>query len=144
MIPTMRPAGHITPLAMYGQSAFVLTSCARLKAKMWPIMKMLGSHTGWDRSMPAPRGGGRHAAEIADFWRAYGNCQSLYSSKPCKDDLTPPSVWENVMMKVPGSDAAWNAAADTAAIVGTGAAVGAAIVGTGGAAAPVLAPIFAK
>ena len=29
---------------------------------------MITSHTGWDLAMPPPRGGNRHAVEIAQLW----------------------------------------------------------------------------
>ena len=31
-----------------------------IKNKMYLLEKMINSHTGWDRNMPPPRGGGRH------------------------------------------------------------------------------------
>jgi hypothetical protein len=42
--------------------------------------------------MPRPRGGNRHVKEIADWWRAYGNCQSIHNAK-CKANCPqPPQV----------------------------------------------------
>jgi hypothetical protein len=35
----------------------------------------------WDWLNPPPRGGGRHAKEIGDLWRAYANCQALHKVK---------------------------------------------------------------
>jgi len=60
-------------------------TCPVLKGKMHELQRMIKSHEGWDRHNPSPRGGGRHAAEIADFWRAYARCQSYYVTKKCKD-----------------------------------------------------------
>lgn len=54
-------------------------SCPTLQGKMFLLMRMINSHTGWDRHVPSPRGGNRHAAEIADLWRAYANCQAIYA-----------------------------------------------------------------
>ena len=44
---------------------------------------MTSSHEGWDRKMPSPRGGGRHAGEIAQLWIQYSICYDLYLLK-CK------------------------------------------------------------
>jgi len=44
---------------------------------------MIESHSGWDRHMPRPRGGNRHAQEIADLWKQYARCQQLYADKNC-------------------------------------------------------------
>jgi hypothetical protein len=48
------------------------------------LSRTIKSHTGWDRHVPPPRGGGKHSQEIADFWRALGNCQEIYE-KNCKN-----------------------------------------------------------
>lgn len=56
-------------------------SCSLLQGKMGILMRMINSHTGWDRHVPKPRGGNRHAGEIADLWRAYARCQAIYASK---------------------------------------------------------------
>lgn len=53
---------------------------------MHELMRMINSHQGWDWHNPAPSGGGRHAGEIADLWRAYARCQDIYATKKCKDD----------------------------------------------------------
>ena len=58
-------------------------SCQTLNGKMAVLMRMIASHQGWDRIVPRPHGGNRHAVEIADFWRAYANCQAIYAMK-CK------------------------------------------------------------
>jgi hypothetical protein len=113
-------------------------SCGRLTAKMAVLMKMLASHTGWDRNMSSPRGGRRHSKEIADLWRAYARCQLLHKAKKCMDPEKP-RCWERVIERVPGSDKVWNniavGAAVTAVVAGS---IG--VVLTGGAAAPVLEP----
>jgi len=67
-------------------------SCATIKAKIWLLQRMIRSHEGWDRHRPSPRGGGRHATEIAQLWRQLAGCQNLYEEKcqtqnPC--DQTP-------------------------------------------------------
>ncbi|HEY9286291.1 MAG TPA: RHS repeat-associated core domain-containing protein, partial [Pyrinomonadaceae bacterium] len=56
-------------------------SCSALQGKMMILMRMINSHQGWDRHVPKPRGGNRHAGEIADLWRAYANCQAIYARK---------------------------------------------------------------
>ncbi|HYJ85634.1 MAG TPA: RHS repeat-associated core domain-containing protein, partial [Pyrinomonadaceae bacterium] len=56
-------------------------SCPSLQGKMAVLMRMILSHEGWDRHVPKPRGGNRHAGEIADLWRAYARCQALYAAK---------------------------------------------------------------
>jgi RHS repeat-associated protein len=62
--------------------------CAMLKGKMWVLMRMINSHQMWDWINPPPRGGGRHAKEIADLWRAYANCQALHAKK-CEGNCPP-------------------------------------------------------
>jgi RHS repeat-associated protein len=56
-------------------------SCAVLIGKMWLLKRMIDSHTGWDRVMSRPRGGNRHAQEIAELWSAYARCQAIYQAK---------------------------------------------------------------
>jgi RHS repeat-associated protein len=114
-------------------------SCARLRAKMTLLMRMLGSHIGWDRNNPPPRGGGRHSDEIADLWRAYARCQAISAAKNCHDPK-PPSVWVRVVCKVPGSDQLWNNIGAASGLIGLGSLAGAGIIATGGALGPVLAP----
>lgn len=105
--------------------------CHRLQAKMWVLQKMIASHTGWDRIAPPPhKGGGRHAKEIADLWRAFAKCQALAAAKKCKPPK-PPSIWTRVICKAPGTNKQWLTIGQWAGWVGTGAAV----VATGGAAA---------
>jgi RHS repeat-associated protein len=62
--------------------------CAMLAGKMWVLMRMINSHQLWDWLNPPPRGGGRHAKEIADLWRAYANCQALHKKK-CEGNCPP-------------------------------------------------------
>lgn len=54
------------------------------------LLRMISSHTGWDHRLPKPRGGNRHADEIRDLWRAYGNCQAIHNRK-CKENCPPPN-----------------------------------------------------
>jgi RHS repeat-associated protein len=137
----LSPGGPYHPPSGVSLSCDPSDSCGRIGAKMTLLMRMIASHTGWDRTMPPPRGGRRHADEIADLWRAYAKCQALHAAKNCQDPR-PPKCWERVIMKVPGSDQAWQNIGTGCLIVG-GAAAGAAIfICTGGAAAPVLAPAF--
>ena len=65
-------------------------TCPEIQGKLQVLKRMIDSHEGWDRHMPSPRGGGRHAAEIADLWRAYARCQSLWKTKDC-DNCKPES-----------------------------------------------------
>ena len=58
-------------------------SCSEITAKMYVLSKMINSHTGWDRSMAPPRGGGRHADEIAQLWKQLADCQAIYKEKNC-------------------------------------------------------------
>jgi len=58
--------------------------CDVLDAKMWVLQKMIGSHEGWDRTMPSPRGGGRHAQEIGQLYAQFAECQAIYAEK-CPD-----------------------------------------------------------
>jgi RHS repeat-associated protein len=58
--------------------------CWTIEGKMWILKRTIDSHTGWDRTMPRPRGGNRHADEIAQLWTQYAECQELYEKK-CKD-----------------------------------------------------------
>jgi len=56
-------------------------SCMVLSGKMWILMRMINSHQMWDWINPPPRGGGRHAEEIANLWSAYANCQEIHRKK---------------------------------------------------------------
>jgi uncharacterized protein RhaS with RHS repeats len=58
--------------------------CSTIKGKMWILQRMIASHTGWDRTMPSPRGGNRHATDIAQLWTQYAECYDL-SLEKCKD-----------------------------------------------------------
>ena len=62
-------------------------TCQQITGKMFVLERMINSHQGWDRHMPPPRGGGRHAGEISDLWRAFAKCQALFERKckNCKD-----------------------------------------------------------
>jgi RHS repeat-associated protein len=65
-------------------------SCPVLRGKMWAIKRMIDSHQGWDWHNPSPMGGGRHAEEIDNFWKAYARCQSLYEAK-CREACQAPN-----------------------------------------------------
>ena len=52
-----------------------------MKFKMSELTIMITTHQAWDWGMPKPRGGNRHAEEIANFWRAFAKCQALYEKK---------------------------------------------------------------
>ena len=85
----LAPGGPYHPPAGVSLKCTGDDSCPMLKAKMWLLMRMIQSHQLWDWINPPPRGGGRHAQEIADLWRAYANCQSL-QAKVCKSCPPPP------------------------------------------------------
>jgi hypothetical protein len=57
--------------------------CASLFGKMTLLAKMIHSHVGWDCLAPEGRGGGRHATEIADLYRAFANCGDIWYRKGC-------------------------------------------------------------
>jgi RHS repeat-associated protein len=69
-------------------------TCPQLEGKMQQLKRMIDSHEGWDRNNPAPRGGGRHAEEIANLWNAYARCQAIHVKKCCdSDDESGFSKW---------------------------------------------------
>jgi len=72
---------------------------------------MIRSHQGWDWSNPPPRGGGRHAEEIDNLWRAYANCQRLYERR-CREPQNCPPTSNNAG----DSNASRDAAAATTAL----------------------------
>jgi RHS repeat-associated protein len=59
-------------------------SCPQIKGKMWVLERLIRSHQGWDWNNPPPQGGGRHATEIVQLWRAYARCQTIWERK-CVD-----------------------------------------------------------
>jgi RHS repeat-associated protein len=63
-------------------------SCEAIRGKMWVIQRMINSHTGWDRHVPPPRGGNRHAVEIGEVWAAWANCQAIYE-RNCNKPAPP-------------------------------------------------------
>lgn len=69
-------------------------TCPEISAKMALLATMISTHMIWDFTMPAPRGGNRHTEDIANLWRAYSNCQSLFLSKNCGNN-PPPVVLPN-------------------------------------------------
>ena len=58
--------------------------CTAIKGKMWVLQRMIASHSGWDQAMPRPRGGNKHAQDIADLWKQYAECFEKYLAK-CSD-----------------------------------------------------------
>ena len=85
-----RGGGPYHPPAGVKTSCSPGDSCPAIQGKMAVLMRMITSHEGWDRHVPRPRGGNRHAGEIADFWRAYANCQSIYERKCRNNNPTAP------------------------------------------------------
>jgi RHS repeat-associated protein len=77
------PKGPRAPTRCYWQD-----SCSTLLGKMQLLQRTIKSHSGWDWHVPKPRGGGRHAEEIANFWRAFARCQEIYLSK-CMNQKCP-------------------------------------------------------
>jgi RHS repeat-associated protein len=137
----LAPGGPYHPPSGVSLSCDQSDSCGRIRAKMTILMRMIASHTGWDRNMPPPRGGRRHSDEIDDLWRAYAKCQEIHYAKNCRDPR-PPKCWERVILKVPGSDQAWKNIGTGCLIVGGAVACGAIIIGTGGSAVTVPALAF--
>jgi RHS repeat-associated protein len=78
-----RPGGPYHPPAGVKTKCRESDSCEQIKGKIWILGRMIDSHTGWDTALPSPRGGNRHAAEIAALWIQLAECQALYQSK-CK------------------------------------------------------------
>ena len=88
-------------------------SCSTILGKMRLLQKTIRSHSGWDIHVPAPRGGGRHAEEIANYWRAWANCQQIYLSKcvgqKCPEELRleeeaarrMESFWKTILCGLP-------------------------------------------
>jgi len=60
-------------------------TCQQIRNKMWVLRRMIDSHTGWDRTMPRPRGGNRHSQEIEQLWKQYARCQEL-EPEACKEE----------------------------------------------------------
>ncbi|MEQ1581468.1 MAG: RHS repeat-associated core domain-containing protein [Steroidobacteraceae bacterium] len=90
----LEPGGPWHPPKDTSLSCKSSDSCPQIEAKMGQLQRMIASHTGWDQKMPRPRGGNRHADEIADLWRAFGKCQQLHNTK-CKSNC-PRTNSENV------------------------------------------------
>jgi len=80
-------------------------SCALIQGKIWLLQRMIKSHEGWDRYMPAPRGGSRHATDIAQLYVQLANCQFMYAMKcgctPDPDPQTQPSPGSGGGLKIP-------------------------------------------
>ncbi len=70
-------------------------TCPQLQGKMQVLERMIRSHQGWDWNNPPPRGGGRHATEIAELWRAYARCQAIWEKKcvDCPPEENAYSKW---------------------------------------------------
>jgi RHS repeat-associated protein len=79
----LEPAGPYHPPPGVSTGCTPADSCEQILKKMWLLQQMIKSHEGWDRNVPPPRGGPRHAEEIAQLWRAYARCQDLALVK-CK------------------------------------------------------------
>jgi len=75
-------------------------TCREIEGKMFLLDKMIKSHQGWDWSVPSPRGGGRHAEEIAGLWGAFAKCQALYARNNCSNKKPPSPEPTNVPIKV--------------------------------------------
>jgi hypothetical protein len=56
--------------------------CPTILFKMAILVLMIDTHETWDRIVPAPRGGGRHAdKDIPDLWKQWAECQDLLLKK---------------------------------------------------------------
>lgn len=80
-----RPGGPYHPPIGVGTKCREDDSCSTISGKMWILTRMIASHTGWDRKVPPPRGGGRHSGEIADLWKQLAECIALYETK-CRNN----------------------------------------------------------
>jgi RHS repeat-associated protein len=79
----LAPGGPYHPPEGVGVRCTRFDACGGLRAKMYLLEKMINSHQGWDWNNPPPRGGNRHAVEIAELWNAYARCQDFYKRKNC-------------------------------------------------------------
>jgi RHS repeat-associated protein len=84
-----KPGGPYHPPSDVSFGCKKSDSCAAIKAKIWILERMLYSHIGWDLLVAAPRGGDRHAKEIADLFRALSNCEKINKNN-CDDDCGKP------------------------------------------------------
>ncbi|WP_116809969.1 RHS repeat domain-containing protein [Steroidobacter cummioxidans] len=93
----LEPKGPWHPPERVSLSCKQSDGCPQLEAKMSQPLRMIASHIGWDHKMSRPRGGSRHAKEISDLWRAYGNCQQIHNQK-CKSSCPPSegSPWAGI------------------------------------------------
>jgi RHS repeat-associated protein len=73
-----RPGGPYHPPRNVKTKCRMGDTCSTLKGKIWLLDRMLSSHTGWDQNVPSPRGGGRHAIEIAELWTQKAQCEAIY------------------------------------------------------------------
>jgi RHS repeat-associated protein len=55
--------------------------CPSLQRKMAQLTRMIETHSKWDWQVPRPRGGNRHAKDIADLWVQYAKCQKFWLDK---------------------------------------------------------------
>lgn len=63
-------------------------TCPEIVIKMGILVLMIDSHEIWDRTVPAPRGGGRHKEDLEQLWKQWAECQNLFEKK-CK--ICPPA-----------------------------------------------------
>jgi RHS repeat-associated protein len=92
-----REGGPWHPPAGVHTKCLPTDDCGTLQNKMWLLEKMIKSHEGWDRNVPRPRGGNRHATEIAELWVQYASCQAQWVARcappptcndECKQNVT--------------------------------------------------------
>ena len=76
-----KPGGPYHPPVGVHTKCLPTDDCSTLAGKMWILTRMINSHQGWDRNVPRPRGGNRHAPEIAQLWVQYAECYDLYLQK---------------------------------------------------------------
>jgi hypothetical protein len=84
--------------------------CPTILAKMAILVLMIDTHEMWDRLVPAPRGGGRHADEdLPDLWKRWAGCQDLFEKKcricpppPPREDPEYPTPGTGPITRVPG------------------------------------------
>ncbi|MCS7016531.1 MAG: RHS repeat-associated core domain-containing protein [Gemmatales bacterium] len=93
-------------------------SCSQISGKSFLLMRMIGSHLGWEMSMPWPRGGGRHTKEIVDLWNALMKCMTLSELKQCNKPPPKPPVWCRIVERVPGTPEQLEAAGKVSSVIG--------------------------
>jgi RHS repeat-associated protein len=70
-----------------GPKCYFRDLCETLRWKIWTFEKMIRSHIGWDKHVPPPRGGDKHAEDISGFKNALEWCKTVYTLLDCEKKL---------------------------------------------------------